>query len=457
MATWRQRLYDHSPWVIKRQLVALEARRRNRYRRYGDYEACKRELAFARHHEMSRSAQAEVQQERLATFLGYVRNHSPFYRERIPPRVDDPSVLTRIPVLTKDDVRHGTPQMFDPDYDRRHVWVGKTSGSTGTPLQFFVGREGIRARTAIQDNYYEMFGCHYGERRVRFGGSQIVPVSTTRPPFWVYNGPDNQLQMSAYHIDARTLPEYVRMLEKFEPAYFTGYGHAQYLVAQHLSSVGGLKKPPRALFTDSEGLLPEYHRVIEEGFGAPSYDVYGLGEVGWIAVQCHEYRYHVLDLTCVLEAVDDAGRPLPHGELGRLVVTDLTQTAFPYVRYDTGDAGVLSTTSCACGMNTIILESIEGRSDDLIVTPQGRRVGRLSHVTKPGRGILESQIVQTRPDHVVIRVVPTSSFDQESMTEVVQVAHGLLGDDMHVDWELVDTIPRTKLHKFKHVVREFSL
>ncbi len=174
-------------------------------------------------------------------------------------------------------------------------------------------------------------------------------------------------------------------------------------------------------------------------------------------MQCRSYRYHVLDLTCVLEVLDDDFRPLPPGQLGRIVVTDLTQSTFPYIRYDTGDAGSLSMDPCDCGMQTTMLEGIEGRSDDLIVTPRGRRVGRLSHVTKPGRGILESQIAQTRPDHVVIRVVPTVDFDRESMSQVLHVAHGLLGEEMHVDWELVEEIPRTKLHKFKHVVREYSL
>jgi phenylacetate-CoA ligase len=136
------------------------------------------------------------------------------------------------------------------------------------------------------------------------------------------------------------------------------------------------------------------------------------------------------------------------------VVTDLTQSAFPYVRYDSGDIGALSPSPCGCGMQTRILRGIEGRSDDLIITPRGRKVGRLSHVTKPGRGIQESQIVQTHVDRVVIRVVPAPDFDPTSMHDVVRVAHDLLGEEMRVDWEVVDRIPRTSRHKFKHVVRE---
>ncbi len=177
--------------------------------------------------------------------------------------------------------------------------------------------------------------------------------------------------------------------------------------------------------------------------------------MGWVAAQCAHRRYHVLELSCVLEVVDDAGRPVAPGQCGRLVVTDLTQTYFPYIRYDTGDVGAIETDSCECGLQTRVLRAIEGRSDDLIVTPQGRRVGRLSHVTKPGKGIRESQIAQTHADRIVIRVVPAADFDPASMVAVVAVAHDLLGRDMRVDWERVDAIPRTSRHKFKHVVREW--
>ena len=149
----------------------------------------------------------------------------------------------------------------------------------------------------------------------------------------------------------------------------------------------------------------------------------------------------------MLEVVDDNGRPLPAGQTGRLVVTDLTQTFFPYIRYDTGDVGAIEPRACDCGLRTRVLSGIEGRSDDLIITPRGRRVGRLSHVTKPGQGIRESQIVQTDADRIVIRVVPANDFSPASMSAVVTVARELLGDDMRVDWELVEAIPRTSRHK----------
>lgn len=455
MASWQQSLYDRSPWPIKQLLVAAEAWRRNRYRRYGDYQQVLRDYSLAPYRELSVDAIRAEQLNRLREIAANARQNTEFYRTRLPGTLNTLDDLREIPILTKSDVRDNLTALIARNCDRRHLWSGQTSGSTGTPLRFLVGREGIRARFAIQDNYYASHGCHYGERRARFGGSRVVPADRCAPPFWVYNRPDNQLQMSVYHMAQATLGLYVEKLNEFRPIYITGYAHALYILGQRLCDHGGLNVDLRAIFLDSEGIPDRFVPVIERGFGAKVHKVYGIGETGLIALQASDERYHVLELSCVLEVVDDQGKTLPCGETGRLIVTDLTQAAVPYIRYDTGDIGSLSAPAPGTDMNTSVLNTIEGRSDDFVLTPRGRRVGRLSYVTKPGRGILESQIAQTSLDRIVIRVVPSSNFDPASMEDVTAVARSVLGSDMVIEWELVETIPRTSRHKFKHVVREF--
>lgn len=456
MSDFRQRLYACSPGILKEWLVAAEARRRNYYRRYGDYASVRKEYDLAKYRELSNPDIRGLQFRFLRELVAYAREKSSFYRARLPRQLERLEDVAAIPILSKEDIRNNMADITTEPVRNRAFYIGRTSGSTGTPLEFRTGREGIRARYAIQDNYYAMYGCHYGERRVRLGGSQIKPAKAEKPPFWIYNRVDNQLQMSPWHIDSRSINHYMDEIERFRPKYFTGYAHALYRLAEHLWRNEKLTHHPKAIFTDSEGAPPEYYRVIEEGFQAPCHDVYGISETGWIAVQCRHDVYHVLQLSCVLEVVDGVGRPLPYGQTGRLVVTDLTQKAVPYIRYDTGDLGSVSEAACECGWRTEILECLEGRSDDYVLTPQGRRVGRLSHVTKPGRGILESQIAQTARDRIVIRVVPTESFEAPSMKAVVKTARERLGTGMQVEWELVDAIPRTKRGKFKHVVREID-
>ena len=454
---WRERLYNNSPYPINELLVALEAWRRNRYRRYGDYEAVRREYDLGLYKSLSPDEIRDVQLHKMQQLINHAREKTVFYKKRLPQSINSLEDLQNIPIITKDDLRHRITEMVERDFPEQHIFKGYTSGSTGTPILLYIGREGIRARNAIQDNYYAMFGCDYGKKRVRMGGSKIKPANSTKPPFWIMNRVDNQLQLSPYHLDEQTFSFYRDKLNEVHPVYFTGYGHALYNLAVLLLQHGGLDFQPRAIFLDSEGIPEHYPEVIREGFGSPVYENYGLGEVGLVGVQLASDDMHLLELSCFVEIVDDQGERVPHGEMGRIVVTDFTQHAVSYIRYDTGDIGRVSNQNDSQReWHSQVLESIDGRKDDIITTPKGRKIGRLSHVTKPGRGIIESQIAHIAPEQIEIRVVPAPDFDPESMNEVLAVASKLLGDDMDIKWQLVDTIPRTSRHKFKHVVREFD-
>lgn len=457
MANWRQDLYDKAPWAVKEWLVAAEAWRRNRYRRYGDYDAARRAYDLTQYTTLSAAQIRDTQLQKAQALIAHARANAPFYKDRLPAQVNSLADLQDIPILTKRDLRYRMAELVSQNYPENHIYKAYTSGSTGTPILLHIGREGIRARFALQDNYYALYGCDYGKRRVRMGGSRIQPASSTTPPFWILNRLDNQLQMSPYHLDERSFPAYRDKINAFQPEYFTGYGHALYNFAVYLLKFGGLDFRPRAIFLDSEGVPPHYVETIQQGFDAPVYEIYGLGEAGWVGVQTPGGHLHLLGLSCLVEIVDDNGDPLPPGELGRIVVTDFTQHAVPYIRYDTGDMGrIASDPPANPDWPTPILEGIEGRKDEIIVTPLGRRVGRLSHVSKPGRGIIESQIAHIAPDQVEIRVVPADDFDPDSMETVVSVATQLLGEEMTITWRLVDAIARTARHKFKHVVREFD-
>lgn len=260
--------------------------------------------------------------------------------------------------------------------------------------------------------------------------------------------------MSVYHLDKNTIPFYIQELNRFRPVYLFGYPHVAYLLARYLCEHGGLASPPRAIFTDAEQLLPEYRQTIEQGFGASCYDIYGTRELNWVAAECPHQRRHALQLCSILEVVDDQGQPLPAGQAGRIVITDLTQRAFPFIRYDVGDIGSLSLEGCDCGWHSAVLQEVEGRAEDFIITPQGRKVTCLLRIPRAGRHIIESQIAQTHPDWVVIRVVSAAGFESCDVRDMLAVAHDLLGDDMRVDWEVVESISRTSRGKFKHVVQE---
>jgi len=455
--SWREWLIAHVPWKAKEALVAAEALRLRRQRRWGDYETVRRAYAWEQYASLSATDLRAHQLARLQELVAYARQQSVFYRDRLPTAIHSLDDLAQIPALTRSDVRTNYRAMLAQERRGQPMALESTSGSTGSPLQFYAPPEGVRARFAIIDAYLAYFGCPYGTRRVRLSWHWFAPPERTHPPFWVYNRVDNQLHMSCHHLDRDTAPAYVAQLNTFQPLYMTGYGHMLYLLARHILAHGGRRFAPRVLFTDGEPLGEEQRAIIEEGLGAPCYDAYGLREMNWVAAHCCRHRYHTMPLSSILEIVDEAGQPLAPGEVGRIVVTDLTQHAFPLVRYDTGDLGVLSAETCSCDWHSPVLQSIEGRALEYITTPRGRMVTTATCIGWIGQHILETQIVQTHSDRIVLRVVPAEGFQPADMAPMVTDARDYLGADMRVDWEVVDHITRTGRGKSCAVVREDAL
>jgi phenylacetate-CoA ligase len=450
----KQTLFENSPPFLQRGLINLEAIRRDRFRRYGDYDS---ELGFYNPvwYATEPVLQMGYQLQRLQDLLHCARTHVPYYRGTLPNiTLNSLADLRHIPILEKKSMREAPLSFIDERLSKNEVSLWSTSGSTGTPLRYYHDRTITRAHQAVADSLLAYFGCNPGARRIRFSGVMVAPFEKTSPPYWAYIDWYRQLQCSAFHLSTKTCKDYLDALKHAEVTFGTGYATSWHMLASYINELGETVPPLKAIVTDSEGITPEQQAFVEQAFSCPVYQTYGTGEVGQVVMQCGKKRYHVLTRACIAEVLDDNDQPVLPGHTGRIVITDLTGLHTPFIRYSTGDLATVSEKPCDCGWNTPVWSEIVGRIDDRIRTPDGRWIGRLSHITKQGIGIRESQIVQTAADAIEIRVVAASQFDANSMDIVLDSAHRYVGAAMKVSWRLVDSLPRTRNGKLKHVVRE---
>jgi phenylacetate-CoA ligase len=173
--------------------------------------------------------------------------------------------------------------------------------------------------------------------------------------------------------------------------------------------------------------------VITEVFGAPVQETYGMAELAVAASECQAGRRHVWPEVGLVETVEE-----------ELVATGLLNQDMPLVRYRTGDrlARVPKWDhGCPCGRTLPVIDAVDGRIDDVVVTPDGRRLGRLDPVFKSDLAIVEAQIVQDRIDHLRILVVPAEGFDHSAAKALERRVLDHVGA-MVVDVELTDRIPR---------------
>src|SRR4029078_11767360 len=135
----------------------------------------------------------------------------------------------------------------------------------------------------------------------------------------------------------------------------------------------------------AERLYPADRVVVEEAFGRAVFETYGCREVMLMATECEAHAgLHTSMETLVVEVVVREGgngtsRAARPGELGEVVITDLTNHAMPFIRYANGDLAIPAEPgTCACGRAHPRLASIEGRVTETLVDGTGARVNGLA-------------------------------------------------------------------------------
>lgn len=180
-----------------------------------------------------------------------------------------------------------------------------------------------------------------------------------------------------------------------------------------------------------------------------------------MALECEMGRMHLHPMVGLLEIVDDDGRPVPAGRSGQVLVTSLIRRTMPLFRYRLGDS-IESTgfaTDCPCGLSWPTIGSVDGRSEDLIVTRDGRRIGYLCfHATKNLRGVAESQLVQVDFERFIFNIVLSSSWSACSVQEaqILEQLRTRLQTEVSVEFRYLPEIPRVSRGKFKSVVVDFK-
>lgn len=448
-----QAIYDRLPVWSQNLLVSAYGYFQYRRRFGGDYPAVLDEVL--RSTRLLSEQVPKVQEERLRRILSVASRHVPYYMTAsgaLPINAAlDESAFRALPILSKAEVQEHAGALRNQQ--EKAFWINSTSGSTGTPLEVALNRYSYQLSMALLAAHEADYGIFPGAARATFAGRLIQPVWNERLPLWRYNRADNQMLFSTIHLSDRVLPAYLDELCRFCPDEIIGYPSAIYAVAEFCQRTGATPRcHPKVVVTNSETLFDWQRDAISAVFGCPVADYYGTAECLVFASQCSFGRYHFNPLLSIVEILDSNDRPVAPGEQGSLVCTTLTNTVMPLLRYRIGDDAIRAPVGCPCGSNHPAALGIVGRTDDNVITPDGRAVGRLDHIFKGVRGVRECQIVQDRIDHVLLRVLPDGAFDQRTREVLISNLQTRLGQAIAIDIEIVSGISRTRSGKFKGVV-----
>lgn len=453
-----ERVYDRSPAWAQTLMLNAHAMRIERHRYGPPYRSALGRILRQERHPRDEIAAYQDRQLRCVVAAAYAGSR--YYREAMdragigPADVRGVRDLAKLPLLTKETVRERGADLLAGDPSTPGWLHGHTSGTTGSPLSLWYDRDTCVMTSAVDRRQKVWGGMTDADWIGVFLGRTVVPPRESRPPFWRVNRVHHQVWFSSFHLRDDTLDLYLAEIRRRGLRFLEGYPSTLFVVARHVLRRGETL-PMRSVFTSSETLHAVQRETIREAFGCEIFDFYGHAERTIFAAECEAHAgKHLAEEFGVTEVVDEEGRPVPDGEVGYLVGTSLHNRAMPMIRYRTGDLSALVREPCACGRTLLRIRDVATKAEDIVVTPDGRMVSPsvLTHPFKPFDQVLRSQLVQERPDHLLVKVVASDAFTPAHEEALRGRLAERLGPGVAVEIVRVDDIPRERSGKYRWVI-----
>jgi phenylacetate-CoA ligase len=314
----------------------------------------------------------ELQGKRLADTVKRVYERVPYYRGLMdekgvaPENIRSIDDLPKLPFISKDALRDQYPYGLLAVPLPETVRIQSTSGTTGKRIVAFYTQADI-----------DLWDDCCARAIVAAGGGRDDVVHVCYGYGLFTGGPG--LNGGSHKVGSLTLPMSSGNTER-QIQFMTDLGstilcctpsYAAFL-AENINNQGLRDQIKlKAGIFGAEAWSEEMRQSLEKNLGIKAYDIYGLTEITGpgVSFECSEQTgMHVNEDHFVPEIVDPAtGEVLPHGEKGELVLTCISKTAFPLLRYRTRDICVLSREKCSCGRTLVKMSRLMGRTDDMLI------------------------------------------------------------------------------------------
>lgn len=371
--------------------------------------------------------------------------------------IDD---LKKFPLLEKDTLRKRREDMAFKDEGKR-VQLVRTSGSTNEALEFYTSSSREAQINAARMRGHEWAGIKRGEKEMYYWGSPVELSKQDRlkhlRDFFINDGLTNGFELTEEKVEA-----YYKKWISWKPKCIFGYPSTFVLTIKMCNKLGlDLKKLKKqglhVIVTTSEMLFSEDRKLIEKTFGVKVHDSYGLREGGLIGYECEYKTMHTMDEQLILETIDPKTLKPCNGE-GELVLTNITGTAFPVIRYRTGDIVTLSDKRCKCGRSLNSIKISGGRAVEFVVTKDGKWVVGYSfiYIARSVKGIVKFQVVQEKIGEINVFITTDDNFPENGKTLVKDAVLKRLGSDDEVYVEIVDDIKPAPSGKYRPVISKVA-
>jgi phenylacetate-CoA ligase len=400
-----------------------------------------------------------LQNFELTHLVRHLAKHNRYFQLRLakqnlpPDSVNTVQSLKQLKPFTKRDIQDAGDTFESLEVPKEHLPTGEvqSSGSTGTPVKL--------KKTVINNVFYYAMTIRDHEwynrdltgklASIRFLYEVMEADNWTGPSGYLYKtGPGLGIPVTT------DIHEQLRILIKFQPNVLMAHAGVLTAFVTEWERNGLTLTELKHIKNIGDTVHDSLRERIKAITGLTLEDAYSSSELGSIAVQCPvSGLYHLMSENLIVEILDNEGNDCTTGQVGRVVVTDLYNTASPIVRYDLGDYAEVGP-RCTCGRHGFTLKRIIGRERGLLTRADGTRFwpsgGQYRMLDK--FNVRQWQIIQHSLDDIEYRLVTDQEPDEETKTKMAEVAGNLLGfpDKVRITW-FPNSIP-TKNGKFEESI-----
>jgi phenylacetate-CoA ligase len=354
----------------------------------------------------------------------------------------------KVPTLRRQEINANRDLLISESYRDKQLIELRTSGSTGQPLVLYSDPVADTFDWACKFRGWSWAGFAMGKPYARLWGNQDVIK-------------DNQISLGqvlrqilmretflpAFDLGTESAVIYLKKMCRRKLTLLRGYTSSLLELAYLVQKYPDLRPPLEAVIASGEQLLNSDRTVIENAFQCRVFDDYGCIELRSIAHECEEHDgLLVSSENALVEILDDNDQPMKAGEVGELTITTLNRFSMPLIRYRTGDRASLKTEACPSGRPFPLISHVEGRTADLIHTPDGKHlsVHFFTILFEHSRHVREFQIIQTKTDLLRVDIVPEPGFDRREESKLKEKIEAQLGPSMRFHIQLVPSLTRIK-------------
>lgn len=390
----------------------------------------------------------------LNNLLQYTVKNSSFYSSY------DAENINSFPVVNKSVLLKNYDQIKVDENEipkqKGEVFIQKTSGSTGTPFAIPQDTRKRNRRIAELKYFGEIVGFKSHDTLVHLRTWNRWQSKTN-----IQSIKENIIPFDISVMNSNKLSELTHIIRKKNVTAIRGYASSIDLLVRYVSENNILLPSLRIIISGSEALLDSTRDLVKKHLGCNIISQYANEENGILAqenLSVYGRDFYLNHASYFFEILKlDLDEPAEFGELGRIVLTDLFNYAFPVIRYDTGDTGIMNQgTEESSGYP--ILTNLYGRRVDLIYNTTGSVVFpiAISRTLKNYSDIVQWQFIQNDKNNYDLKIVKKDSFSISEEDDILNQFKELIGFDAIIKIIYTDDIPVLASGKRKPVVNNWK-